>query len=806
MNTMNTLYQQVPGEAAHGKTRTNPIMHYLKNTLRVLLLLLCIQLAVPQRSMAQTAVQLDINTMTKDDVLKLSYDQLLELPFEDLLKLAEIVGVSLDELYEMILNKDLVSASKKVESSFESPLSSSVVSNDEMRAAGVRTIEEALRLVPGFIVREKTNGNFDAHIRGNDNLPSRHMFLYSENSITLVMIDNRPVYNYVHGGTFWETLPVSIEDVDRIEVVRGPSSALYGPNAVSGVVNIITKRQDSDELQVSGDAQGGMQNTAITSLALGKGLTDKLSFRVTGNFETMDRNTDKLYVHKANDGQGGMLTPDELAVLPDPGNLNYLVFDATDDVHDMFPNPGLSRKRMGGNAYLFYDVNDDIHFDLKGGYQNSEVLSSTMGDNPTALAGRVSKTSYADFNASVKDLHAQISLLDGWQDIVRADSGFKVDVLNLNSNVEYDWHLGDLSLRPGVSYQLARYNDTPYLDGKPKGFLNQEREFSTTALSLRADYKLFKALRLIAAVRGEKYSTHDNMYLSYQAIASYNLNDKHHFRIVSSRANRSPFLVDTYANYLWNREGRPDPGYILFSGQKNLKLLTMDMLELGYRVKPTKKIQADLEVFQTRANNYGALYPDSVNLNGAQLRQDRTWVRMTFSNIDLESKQTGATATISWVATKDLVVKVFGTVQKTELTQVIPYTQDETIQLMLQNAYTSYLMNNEITHSENFPKARIDTVNTATPTLYGGFMLQYQLFDKLHFNLNTYYYTEQEFMSKYGNVTIEPKAIVNFKVSYDVLRNLNLYMNARNVLGAQKEFGFMDDIGTLVLFGAHFNF
>ena len=153
-----------------------------------------------------------------------------ELPFEDLLKLAEIVGVSLDELYEMILNKDLVSASKKVESSFESPLSSSVVSNDEMRAAGVRTIEEALRLVPGFIVREKTNGNFDAHIRGNDNLPSRHMFLYSENSITLVMIDNRPVYNYVHGGTFWETLPVSIEDVDRIEVVRGPSSALYGPS------------------------------------------------------------------------------------------------------------------------------------------------------------------------------------------------------------------------------------------------------------------------------------------------------------------------------------------------------------------------------------------------------------------------------------------------------------------------------------------------------------------------------------------------------------------------------------------------
>ena len=49
-----------------------------------------------------------------------------------------------------------------------------------------------------------------------------------------------PVFNYSHGGTLWESLPVSFEDVDRIEVVRGPSSALYGPNAVSGVINIIT--------------------------------------------------------------------------------------------------------------------------------------------------------------------------------------------------------------------------------------------------------------------------------------------------------------------------------------------------------------------------------------------------------------------------------------------------------------------------------------------------------------------------------------------------------------------------------------
>ncbi len=147
-----------------------------------------------------------------------------------------------DDLFELdleaLMNMDIVSASKKVESLFDSPLSSSVITKDEIRNSGSTTIAEALRLVPGLIVREKTNGNFDVHIRGYENIPPNNKVNYSDNSITLVMIDNRIVYNYFQGGTFWETLPISIYDVERIEIIRGPSSALYGPNAVSGVINI----------------------------------------------------------------------------------------------------------------------------------------------------------------------------------------------------------------------------------------------------------------------------------------------------------------------------------------------------------------------------------------------------------------------------------------------------------------------------------------------------------------------------------------------------------------------------------------
>ena len=91
-----------------------------------------------------------------------------------------------------------------------------------------------------MIVREQSNGNYDIYLRGMDNVPPNAPF-EGNSTTTLVMIDNRPIYSYLKGGTFWETFPVDINDVEKIEVIRGPAAALYGPNAVNGVINIITR-------------------------------------------------------------------------------------------------------------------------------------------------------------------------------------------------------------------------------------------------------------------------------------------------------------------------------------------------------------------------------------------------------------------------------------------------------------------------------------------------------------------------------------------------------------------------------------
>ena len=793
----------------------------------------------------------DYSKMTKEEVMQMSYDELLELPFEDLLSLAEVVGVSADELLQMILNQDVKSASKKKEKNFDSPLSSSVVTYDEIKASGATCIAEALRLVPGLIVREKTNGNFDVHIRGNDNIPNNHMLVYSENSMTLVMIDGRPVYNYVNGGTFWETLPVGLEDIERIEVVRGPSSALYGPNAVSGVINIITRNVDTDELKVFADAQAGTMGTAIGNISASKGF-GKLKMRFSGNYEYRDRQTDDFYV-MALDDYFTLDEYDNLSYVGDDGN-TYDILDPTDSVDELFPNPGTAMDRFGINGFFNYKISNELDFNLATGTQNSSVITTQLGDAPVALSTRESNTQYVDFRSNVYGFKPQVSYLFGWQNLVRGDEGFKIDMYTLNANLEYDFNYKNLNIRPGVFYQEYMADDTPYLSGEGNGIINGEITTSLSAASLRLDYIAFNKLRLIAAVRGEQYTyPEDETYLTYQFVGSYKINDNNIVRAVHSRANRGPFGMDTYSNYLWTRQNRPDPGYIYFNGNKDMDLVVMDMFEVGYRTKPMKNILVDLELFTTSAEGFGALYPDSVHLfydNNfpPPMGVGRPYARLTFQNNDIVSKQTGGSMAISWVPREDLAFKIHGTYQQTKLENVIPYNNSEILGMMFADAYmnglidlngdgipedfngdgipdpypTNYIDLNgdgnpddlngdgvpdivpSTPYSTNVPDSTVNEMDhEATPSYYGGFSINYlPLQKKLNIYTSAYFYGEQTFVSQYGEYKIDPKVILNTKIAYKFYKEHQVYFNARNLLSDdKKEFGLGDQTGGIYMLG-----
>ena len=253
------------------------------------LIVLCIGTTIV---FSQEKSPINISTISRDEVLKLTIDDLSSLSIEDLMKAIEIAGVSsADELYAL-LNKNLSSASKKTESQLESPLSTTVISQQELISSGATCIEEALRMVPGVIVRQKTNGNYDVHLRGNENLPTNNMLIYSENTKTLVMVNGRPVFNYAFGGIMWETLPVNFDEIDRIEVVRGPASALYGSNAVTGAINIITKSSKNITETVTGNFSGGTRMMS-GNVGVNKTINSKMSVGVNGNIEKRTRDDEK---------------------------------------------------------------------------------------------------------------------------------------------------------------------------------------------------------------------------------------------------------------------------------------------------------------------------------------------------------------------------------------------------------------------------------------------------------------------------------------------------------------------------------
>lgn len=140
----------------------------------------------------------------------------------------DIFDLSLEQLVEL----KIISASKKPEPIAHTTAAAYVLNGDEIQRSGVTTIADALRMVPGVQVARADSNSWAISIRGfNSTLANK----------LLVLIDGRSIYNPVFGGTLWEAHDLMLEDIERIEVIRGPGGALWGANAVNGVINIITK-------------------------------------------------------------------------------------------------------------------------------------------------------------------------------------------------------------------------------------------------------------------------------------------------------------------------------------------------------------------------------------------------------------------------------------------------------------------------------------------------------------------------------------------------------------------------------------
>jgi iron complex outermembrane receptor protein len=170
---------------------------------------------------------------------------------------------------EQLGDVEISTVSKSPEHVWDTPAAVYVITQEDIKRSGATTIPEALRLAPGVEVARIDANKWSIGIRGFGSRLSRSV---------LVLIDGRSVYSTLLAGTYWEVQDTVMEDIDRIEVIRGPGGTIWGPNAVNGVINIITKSSKNTQgLLVS--AGGGDVEEGFLTARYGGGNANALSYR-----------------------------------------------------------------------------------------------------------------------------------------------------------------------------------------------------------------------------------------------------------------------------------------------------------------------------------------------------------------------------------------------------------------------------------------------------------------------------------------------------------------------------------------------
>ncbi len=185
--------------------------------------------------------------------------------------------LALGEDDELLLFQELpqlTSASRHVVSLVESPATASVLSQEDIAHSSVQNIPELLRFVSGITLAMPHSSAINVGMRGVNG---------QQASNVLVLVDGRPIYSPVRNTNQCLLIPETQEDIERIEVIRGPGSVLYGSHAFAGVINIITKRPE-DINGVSASAIYGTYNIAKYSVTAGKKL-DSFSYKLLASWE-----------------------------------------------------------------------------------------------------------------------------------------------------------------------------------------------------------------------------------------------------------------------------------------------------------------------------------------------------------------------------------------------------------------------------------------------------------------------------------------------------------------------------------------
>ena len=199
---------------------------------------------------------------------------------------------------EQLAQVKVTSVARRPEAVSEASAAVTLITGEDIRRSGAGNLAQALRLLPGLTVAQNGTRDWAVSARGFNQQSTNKM---------LVLIDGRVVYSPIFAGVFWDVQRVPLSDVDRIELIRGPGAALWGANAVNGVINVITRRA-TETVGGLASVTGGTNDQLGGGLRYGRGVGQHGAVRVYGFGSTEGasaRPGEGIPVDDWNFGQGG---------------------------------------------------------------------------------------------------------------------------------------------------------------------------------------------------------------------------------------------------------------------------------------------------------------------------------------------------------------------------------------------------------------------------------------------------------------------------------------------------------------------
>lgn len=446
----------------------------------------------------------------------------------------DLTSLSLEDL----MNVEVYAASKKSERLFDTAAATYVITTEDIRRSGARTIPELLRMVPGMSVQQVNAHTWDISARGfNGSVFANKL---------LVIMDGRAVYSPILGGVFWELQDTVLEDIERIEVIRGPGGALWGANAVNGIINIVTKKAEETQGGLV-KVGGGTEERYFTTLRYGSH-AGEWHYRTYGKY--FNRDEGYRLSRNANDewqsGRTGFRAERQNWTFQGDYYQTYLG-QRTNTISFTPPSITPIDKRsfaQGGNFLSRYEEDDwSVQTYWQGTYQDYVVLEERRN------------TFDVEYNQR-KPIAANQELSWG---------------------LGYRLHLEDIENTPTLSF-----SSPPETDQLFSTFIQDEIRFWEDALKFVVGTKI-----------------EHNIYTHYEVQpnvrVSYDVNDRNMVWAAASRAVRTPSRLENSGNSMG---GTAPPSFFnSLRGNTELDSEKMRSFEVGYRNKPHNKVFVDVATF-----------------------------------------------------------------------------------------------------------------------------------------------------------------------------------------------------------------